>query len=292
MIPQPELPGVSHRYVQVGDVKLHVAELGDPAAPPLVLLHGWPQHWWCWRRVAPELAGEFRCLMPDLRGHGWSDGPASGYDKEQLASDLLGLLDELGLERVGYIGHDWGGWTGMLAAIREPARFKALLAVGIAHPWPSRHDRLSPKRLAALTYQLPLSAPFAGQRLARAGITRRILERSAPEGTYSADDLEAFDAPMRTDAGARATTLLYRAFVTREAPALLRGRYKDAHLEPETRLLVGTKDLIAWGSDMLGFEENAPRMTLEWVEGAGHFLPEERPDVVVRHARKLFGRGL
>ena len=51
---------------------------------------------------------------------------------------------------------------------------------------------------------------------------------------------------------------------------------------------MGTKDLVAWGSDLLGFERNAPRMTLEWVEDAGHFLPEERPDVVLRHARELF----
>jgi pimeloyl-ACP methyl ester carboxylesterase len=92
----PGLAGVRHRLVDVGEVRLHVAELGDDAAPPLLLVHGWPQSWWCWRRVAPLLAADFRVLMVDLRGHGWSDAPAGGYEKERLASDMNCLLDALG----------------------------------------------------------------------------------------------------------------------------------------------------------------------------------------------------
>src|SRR3712207_37814 len=100
--PLPELAGVRHRDVEVASVRLHVAEAGPAGAPALLLVHGWPQHWWCWRDVAGHLQDRFRCVMPDLRGHGWSQAPAGGYEKEQLASDLLGLLDELDLERVGY----------------------------------------------------------------------------------------------------------------------------------------------------------------------------------------------
>ena len=74
---------------------MHVAEAGS--GPPLLLVHGWPQHWFCWRRVVPLLADRYRLIMPDLRGHGWSDAPR-GYDKEQLATDLLGLLDTLELD--------------------------------------------------------------------------------------------------------------------------------------------------------------------------------------------------
>src|SRR5205814_6470059 len=84
--PMPELEGANHRRLETGEVALHVAELGPADAPPLLLVHGWPQNWWCWHRVAPLLATEYRLLMPDLRGHGWSDAVA-GYEKERLAAD-------------------------------------------------------------------------------------------------------------------------------------------------------------------------------------------------------------
>src|SRR5688500_7961534 len=98
----PDLPGVTHRTVDVDGLAVHVAEAGE--GPPLVLLHGWPQHWWCWRHVVPLLADSYRLVMPDLRGHGWTEAPSGGYDKEQLATDLLGTLDVLGLDEVGLVG--------------------------------------------------------------------------------------------------------------------------------------------------------------------------------------------
>lgn len=88
---------------------MHVALAGPDDGPPLLLVHGWPQHWWEWRHVIPALAERFRVIAPDLRGFGWSEVPAGGYEKEQLASDMLALLDTLGIERVSWIGHDWGG---------------------------------------------------------------------------------------------------------------------------------------------------------------------------------------
>ena len=94
--PFPEVDGVAvaHRDVVLPDgTRLHVAEAGD--GPPLVLVHGWPQHWWAWRRLLPALAQERRVLCPDLRGLGWSDAPPGAYAKEGWAADLVALLDAL-----------------------------------------------------------------------------------------------------------------------------------------------------------------------------------------------------
>ena len=76
--------------MQAGAVSLHVADAG--AGDPIVLLHGWPQHWYCWRRIIPRLVGEHRVLCPDLRGSGWSDAPRSSYAKNELADDVIALL--------------------------------------------------------------------------------------------------------------------------------------------------------------------------------------------------------
>jgi pimeloyl-ACP methyl ester carboxylesterase len=288
--PMPDLAGARHRLIDAGEVGLHVAELGPEGAPPLLLVHGWPQSWWCWRRVAPLLADEFRLVMPDLRGHGWSDAPAGGYEKEQLARDLIALLDALELDRVGYLGHDWGAFAGYLAAIAAPERIRALIALSIPHPWPSRHDRLNPWRLAGFAYQLPLSSPL-GRWLARRRLTTRVLRAASAGDPFDERDLAVYESTMGSERGARTTVAMYRTFVFRELVPIARGRYGDARLDMPCRLIVGDDDLIVRGADLRGYEANAPHLEVERVPGARHFLPEERPELVAERARALFGAG-
>ena len=94
----PHVDGVEHRFVDAGGVRLHVAEAGE--GRPLLLVHGWPQHWYEWRGLVAELAGERRLIMPDLRGFGWSDVPPGPIDPDVFVRDLIALLDALGLEQV------------------------------------------------------------------------------------------------------------------------------------------------------------------------------------------------
>ena len=93
---------------------------GPTDAEPLVLLHGWPQHWYAWRRLIGPLSERYRVICPDLRGFGWTDAPAGSYEKSELAADVIALLDVLGLERVRLAGHDWGGFVGFLVCIDGP----------------------------------------------------------------------------------------------------------------------------------------------------------------------------
>lgn len=285
----PEVEGVTHRDVIAGGLRMHLAEAGPEDAPPLLLVHGWPQHWYCWSRAVPGLSADHRLLMPDLRGFGWTEKPSSGYEKQQLADDLIALLDELGLDRVGYVGHDWGGFIGFLLGIGHPERFSSMLLLSIPHPWPTAEERRRPKRFSALSYQAPITAPFVAKRLMAQGLTKRVHGAASPRGTFSAADLEIYDAVMRTKQGQATTVAMYRTFLRRELLPLVRGRFADARLEPRTHLAVGADDLIMRGAGLGGYEQNAPNMTTEWVEGARHFLPEERPDLVVDRVRELAG---
>src|SRR5436305_2722226 len=145
----PDLPGVRHAYVDAGGLRTHVALAGPEDAPPVMLVHGWPQHWWSWRHVIPTLAQDHRVIAPDLRGFGWTDAPTDGYDKEQLARDLLAVLDALAITQVSWIGHDWGGWTGLLAALSAPHRISRALILSVPHLWLPP----DPRQLALLGYQ-------------------------------------------------------------------------------------------------------------------------------------------
>ena len=141
MIGPPSLEGVDHAYVRSRGVRTHVALAGPARAPVVMLVHGWPQNWWTWRRVIPELATDYRVVAPDLRGHGWTEAPRSGYRKEDLAAELVGVLDALGIERVAWVGHDWGGWIGLIAALRFPERFERMLSLCVPHLWTTLEPR-------------------------------------------------------------------------------------------------------------------------------------------------------
>jgi pimeloyl-ACP methyl ester carboxylesterase len=280
----PRVPGVRHADVVLATgVRLHVAEAGSTDAPPLLLVHGWPQHWWAWRAVMRPLAERFRVIAPDLRGFGWSGAPADGdFAKERLADDVLALLDALGIERAGYLGHDWGAWTGQLAAIRAPERFTRLMAVSMLHPWAAR----LPTAVNAwrLTYQLPIAAPVLGPALLRDG--RPLRAALAPlVGERAA---AVYAGVLREPGRAAASAALYRTFLTRELPAIVAGRYAGARLEVPIKLLFPRGDGAQHPSQLPGIGAHAPRAEVEVVDG-NHFLPDRRPELVADRALAWFG---
>ena len=112
------------RYVDTGDLRQHVVTGGE--GPPLLLVHGWPQTWYAWRLVMPDLARDFQVIAPDQRGIGLSGRPKDGYDTATLAGDLAALMDALGHERFAVAGHDTGMWIGYALAADYPGRIARL----------------------------------------------------------------------------------------------------------------------------------------------------------------------
>ncbi|MGB2711833.1 MAG: alpha/beta hydrolase [Conexibacter sp.] len=289
-VAMPHVEGISHRDVSVRGLRFHVAEAGPAGAPPVVLLHGWPQHWFMWRHVIPLLSADHRLIVPDLRGLGWSDAPKKGYLKQELADDVLALLSELGVERFDLIGHDWGAFAGFLMCAAAPERVGHYVACSIPHLWPPQ-ERPSLRRLLNLWYQVALGTPGFGAWLMRNGrFTRQVLQVARSHGDYTEQELAAFVDVLRQPGPANATSQYYRTFLRHELRPLIKGDFKQRRFETPTRLLWGRRDRILQGSHETGDHEHyAPNLTIEWVEDTGHFLPEERPQLVAERARALFG---
>ena len=124
---------LSHHYADLGDVQLHYVTAG--AGFPVVLLHGWPQSWYAWRHVMPELATKYRVIAPDLRGLGDSSRPLEGYDKKTIADDIWRLLhDHLGLTQFMLVGHDWGGPTAYALSAAHPEAVRKLAVLDVTIP--------------------------------------------------------------------------------------------------------------------------------------------------------------
>ncbi|MFE4974522.1 alpha/beta fold hydrolase [Kitasatospora sp. NPDC056651] len=285
--PFPDAPGVRHRYVDLPEVRLHVAEFGQ--GEPVLLLHGFPQHWWAWRRLAPLLADRYRLICPDLRGFGWSEAPAHGYDTATRVRDVLALLDALDLPSVKLIGHEWGAWLGFHACCLAPERFSAFLALNIVHPWPLHH-RLAPQAWR-FWYTTPLESPLLGRWLLRRrqGFTRYLMRRGVVDQSVWADGaLEEFVAASAEPGAARAGEALHRAFALRDTAGLALGRYRRLRLTTPTRLLTGERDFVLPPGVLGGGERNATRLRVAGVPDAGHYLHEERPELVAAEALRLF----
>ena len=273
----PRLEGVEHELHDLPTgVRVHVAVAGPAGAPTVLCLHGWPQHWWVWREVIPRLSGSVRLLCPDMRGFGWSGRPADGsFEKERVADDALALLDVLGVERAVVAGHDWGGWAAILAALRAPERVSGLLAMSVGHPWQPRGRVV--RNAWRLWYQVPLATPLVGEALVWSGAMPLLVLHGARRDArgWRPGEVEAYVDGLDSRASAR----LYRHFLVREAAASFRGR----RLTVPARLLHGARDPLgrAW---VRGFPGE-----VEIVDGAGHFLPEEVPELVAERIRALCG---
>jgi pimeloyl-ACP methyl ester carboxylesterase len=283
MRPYPPCAGVEHTYVLAGEVKLHVATAGPADGPAVVLLHGWPEHWWLWRDVIPALAGDgYRVIAPDLRGFGWSEVTAGGYEKEQFATDIIALLDALGIERCDLVGHDWGGWTAQLVALRAPARVRRLAVLNIPHPWMGLTAR-GARHVHKIAYQPLMGAPVIGPLAHRGPLLWTILRRQGIAADAVAEYRANYRAPGRAVAGSK----VYRAWVRREVAAVLRGRYRGQRLPMPTRVLFGRDDLAIDPSLLDGWEDHADDVRITWVEDCGHFIVDEQPATVVGWLREV-----
>jgi len=285
----PELAGVEHRFVDVRGARLHVAELGS--GPAVVLLHGWPQHWWAWRTLMPLLAGDYRVIALDLRGFGWSEATPRGYRKEELAQDVVGVLDALEIEQANLVGHDWGGVIGFLVCLNHADRILRYSPMNTGHVWPTLPLKKVPKQLGAMTYQGVLASPGVGRRVGGSSrVLHKIFSAISTQTDNVIGDFDQYAPRFKDPARARAASQVYRTFLLYEYPAWVRGRYKDRRLTTPTLWLHGLGDPAFKPGMIKDIAEHADDVRIEYLPDCGHFPPEERPDLVAEHLRGFFAR--
>jgi pimeloyl-ACP methyl ester carboxylesterase len=286
--PLPHVAGVEHREVVARGIRLHVATAGPAVGHPVVLQHGWPQHWYEWRHLIGPLADAgYRVVVPDLRGFGWSEYPPDeDFLKETLVDDLIALSETLGLGRFALVGHDWGAWAGWLLCLRRPDLVERAVLLSAPPPFPP--DRIEPAalgRLARLVYQIPISAPLPlAAKLAWFRNMGTLLGGEPP------DEVEVYAATLAQPSQVRASTLLYRQFLTREVPALLARKYAGQRLKVPVRFLVGDQDLFFYEGLV---DEAAPHADApyegEVLRGVGHFIADEARDLLPERVLSFLG---
>ncbi|WP_433658121.1 alpha/beta fold hydrolase [Nocardia sp. CA-128927] len=272
---------VRHHFAEIDGLRIHYAEAGS--GDPLILLHGWPQHWWEWRQLIGPLAQRYLVICPDIRGMGWSQGPTTGYTFERLARDLLELMDQLGVRQTRLVGRDWGLVIGYRACLNWPDRFTQFVALAGVHPW------------TVLGATLPVyTRPWHVYALAALGRSRslqsRLIARSfhawRHQGQFTDDEIDVYLRRMRTPDAFSATLGFNRNLMVHEVPHFAR-HYRMLRLRVPTLHLNGDRDPLSAGVPE-SYCDYAEHMSLEQVADCGHFVSEEQPDVLAGRLLQFF----
>lgn len=235
---------LEYSYIETNGIKLHVVQAGPPSGAPVVLLHGFPEFHYGWRRQIPALAEEgCRVIVPDQRGYNLSDKPrgVKNYSVNALVEDILGLADALGYEKVNLVGHDWGGIVAWTLAGKYPERLHRLSVMNAPHPAVMRRilsrdlDQFR-RSLYAMFFQLPWLPELMlslnhWQRLARS------FQNTSKTGSFTDEDVIKYkEAWSQPDA---MTSMLnwYRA-----APRFQSKLPKDFRIKVPTLMMWGMKD--------------------------------------------------
>jgi epoxide hydrolase 4 len=237
---------VTHRHLAVNDLRMHVVEAGT--GPLVVLLHGFPDFWYSWRRQLPALVeAGYRVVAPDLRGYAGTPAPGSvrSYRLEQLVADVDGLVSALGEARASLVGHDWGGMVAWAAAGTHPGRFERLAVCNIPHPWAFRRALSTSRQLLHSWYAFAFQLPAAPERALRARdgwLLRRILRSGAARADSFTDaDLDRYvDALVRE--GAFTGPLNYYRAAGRGALRRSSGSGADLRVEQPVLVQWGERD--------------------------------------------------
>jgi epoxide hydrolase 4 len=272
---------VEHGYVRLSGIHLHVVRAGPEGAPLVILLHGFPEFWYGWRKQIPFLAeAGYRVWAPDGRGYNLSDKPEgiAAYRIDELTKDVLGLIDAAGENEAAVVGHDWGAAVAWRLAERHPERLSRLVILNAPH-----HEvffrtlRSSLTQLRRSSYALFFQLPWLPEALLRRRNWQAVVEalrRSSRPGTFGEADFERYREAWSQPCAFSAMLNWYRAAARRP------------RAETGSRIRVPT--LLIWGANdaFLGREMAAPSIALcdegELIilEEATHWLQHEEPERV------------
>jgi pimeloyl-ACP methyl ester carboxylesterase len=230
-------------YADLGEARLHYVEAGE--GPLVILLHGFPECWLSWSFQIPALAAAgFRVVAPDMRGYNLSSRPreVAAYDLDLLAADVRDLIRERGAERAHVAGHDWGAAVAWATAMNHPEVVERLAILNVPHPRRMLQGLRRPRQLARSWYMFAFQLPWLPERAARARRWwgwRRLFEREAMPGVYTAEDVERYIEAWSQPGAATGMLNYYRA-AFRQTPRRAEARIR--RVDAPTLVIWGERD--------------------------------------------------
>lgn len=273
----PTSPNVTFRTCEVGGITLHYAEAGE--GPLVVLLHGFPEFWYSWRKQLPALAAAgFRAVALDLRGYNESSKPPEidAYRLTELAKDVAGFIAQSGDVPCTVVGHDWGGAVAWFTAMLHGDLVERLIIVNSPHPVPYvREIRRSMRQKWRAKYQLFFQPPWLPELVMRRFRYRMLRRALARLGAFTAEEIDRYVEAWAKPGALRGMANYYRAAARRGAT---RGLMRP--IAVPTLMIWGDRDPFFTRETLEGFGDYVPNLRIEHIPTAGHFVQTDAPDRV------------
>jgi pimeloyl-ACP methyl ester carboxylesterase len=282
---------VRHERIEGDGVELHVARAGE--GPPVILLHGFPEHWYSWRRQIAALADAgFSVYAPDMRGYNLSDKPVGrdAYHLRHLVADVAALVRATGRARAHVVGHDWGGIVAWTFAGQHPERLDKLVILNAPHLRIYLEKVRRPPQMFRSWYVLFFQLPILPERALSAQDFRAVRDMfthyPARRGAFTDEDVKQYIEALARPGALTAGLNYYRANLSSDSLEFARSAYTEA----ETLVIWGERD-PALGTELLqGLERVAPRVRVHRIPNVSHWVqneaPEEVTDVLVGFLRE------
>jgi len=276
-------------FIETNRITVHAVVAGPRDGPLVVLLHGFPEFWYGWRKQIGALAAAgFRVVAPDGRGYNLSEKPPAvrDYALDRLAADIVGIIAAQGRDRAIVVGHDWGAVVAWWTATRHPSWVARLAILNVPHPAVIQpYLRRHPQQLLRSWYVFFFQLPWLPETLTRLGNWRagvRTLRDSSRPGTFSNADLERYREAWSQPGAFTAMINWYRALV----------RYQPTFAPSRVTL----PTLILWGRHDAFLAPELAELSLNLcIDGrltvleTTHWVQHEAPERVNRELIEFFG---
>ena len=280
-------------YIETNGIKLHVVMAGPKDGQPVILLHGFPEFWYGWRKQTPVLAeAGYRVIVPDQRGYNLSDKPkgVKPYRMDMLVADILGLIDALGYEKAHLIAHDWGAAVAWELAIRYPERLRKLGILNAPHPAVMHNflRRGDPEQLRRSWYIFAFQIPWLPEYSLRKNDWRntvRAMRGSGKIHTFTNEDILKYKGAWSQPGALTAMINWYRAAWRHWLK--LRGD-----------LCVKVPTLMIWGMNDVALSHRMARPSLDYCddgklvffEDATHWVQHDEAEDVTQCLLDFLGK--
>lgn len=275
---------LEHQMVSTNGVTLHVVQAGDKNGELVILLHGFPEFWYGWRKqIEPLVKAGYRVWIPDQRGYNLSEKPRGidAYRIDTLAADVVGLIDAAGREQAYVAGHDWGAAVAWMTAILHPQRVKKLAILNVPHPAVMLKTIMSsPAQMLKSWYIFFFQLPGLPELLNSAGdyaFAAQALLKSSKPGTFSDEDIAHYIRAWKQPGAMTAMINYYRAMGQRRDDGLMKGK---SRVTVPTLILWGARDAFLKREMAQDSAALCADARLVYFEDATHWVQHEKANEV------------